>query len=177
MATKSEVIQTAEFNPRIKSYLLASGALFLTVLIVGIPFLLIWFAGLGQYIASNFYNNLKCQLTTQHLEFKKGALFKVEKTIPLENIQDLTFVDNPLLKYFDLQILKIETAGQSSPQGSDMTLIGIVNAQGFRDKVLEQREAIRVSNRTSSSEADTSQEQVIELLKEIRDTLNAMKDK
>jgi len=44
------------------------------------------------------------------LEFKKGIFFRVEKTIPLENIQDLTFNEDPLLRYLDLRVLKIETA-------------------------------------------------------------------
>ena len=95
--------------------------------------------GLGQYISKRYYENISCELSSNHLEFKKGVLFKVEKTIPLENIQDLTFIENPLLKHLDLRILKIETAGQSNPKGSDMKLIGIIDSVDFKKKVLYQR--------------------------------------
>jgi membrane protein YdbS with pleckstrin-like domain len=177
MTTKSKIIQSAEFNPKIKLYLLLYVAFFLTLSIVGIPFLIFWFLGLGQYICKRFYENLKCKLTVRHLEFKKGVLFRVEKTIPLENIQDLTFIENPLLKYFDLRILKIETAGQSNPQGSDMKLIGIINASDFKEKVLHQRELLKTDNRIDTSKSEASNEQIVDLLKEIKDILNDIKNK
>ncbi|MEM8896437.1 MAG: PH domain-containing protein, partial [Bacteroidota bacterium] len=116
----AQLIQEAKFNPKIKAYLFAMGALSFLVTIIGIPFLLVYPLGIGQYFSRRYYESLSCRLTKRHLEFKKGAFFKVEKTIPLENIQDLNFIDNPFLNYFVLQMLKIETAGQSNPQGSDM---------------------------------------------------------
>ncbi len=111
------------------------------------------------------------------MEFKRGVLFKVEKTIPLENIQDLTFIENPFLKYFDLRILKIETAGQSNPQGSDMKLIGIINSSDFKEKVLYQRELLKTENRSENRQTETSNEQTNNILMEIRDILNDIKNK
>lgn len=82
MTLGSTLIQKAEFNPRIRTYTLLVIAFVMTISVVGIPLLIIWFLGLGQYISRRFYENLKCQLTDRHLEFRKGVLFKVEKTIP-----------------------------------------------------------------------------------------------
>ena len=127
------VIKQAEFNPRIKSYILFVITLFLLFTVIGIPILIFWVLGMGQYFSKRYYEHLQCKLTERHLEFKKGVLFKVEKTIPLENIQDLTFIENPLLKFFDLRVLKIETAGHSSPKGGDMQLVGIIDALIFKD--------------------------------------------
>ncbi len=176
MTTDSNIIKKAEFNPKIKTYILLVVSFFLLISIVGIPILIIWFLGLGQYISKRFYENLKCQLTNRHLEFKKGVLFKVEKTIPLENIQDLTFIENPLLKALDLRILKIETAGQSNPKGSDMKLVGILNSSEFKELVLNQREVIR-SNSKENTQATSSNEKTNMLLEEIRDLLNEIKNK
>lgn len=177
MPTKSTIIQSADFNPKIKQYLLLYVAFILIMSIVGIPFLIFWFLGLGQYVSRRFYENLKCKLSSQHLEFSKGVLFKVEKTIPLENIQDLTFIENPLLKYLDLRILKIETAGQSNPQGSDMKLIGIVNASDFKEKVLHQRELLKTDNRIDNSKTESSSEKIVDLLIDIKSILYEIKDK
>lgn len=176
MTSESNVIQEAKFNPKIKRYTLFAVAFFMTISVAGIPLLVFWFLGLGQKICGRFYENLSCKLTSQHLEFKKGVLFKIEKTIPLENIQDLTFIENPLLKYFDLRILKIETAGQSHPQGSDMKLIGIIDALEFKKKILSQRELLKTNIPVSSSDEFNNQES-IDLLKEIRDILNDIKKK
>jgi putative membrane protein len=177
MTLGATLIHKAEFNPSIKRYIVLVVAFFLTISVAGIPLLIIWFLGLGQYISKRYYENLKCHLTDLHLEFKKGILFKVEKTIPLENIQDLTFIENPLLKYLDLRILKIETAGQSNPKGSDMKLIGISNAADFKEQVLHQRELIVSSNKKDSGQTATTNKQIVDILAEIKDILNDIKNK
>ena len=58
MQSKSIIIQKAEFNPKIQTYILLIGVISLTVSIVGIPLLFIWLMGLGQYIAKKFYKSL-----------------------------------------------------------------------------------------------------------------------
>jgi len=178
MTSESKIIQVAEFNPKIKTYIIFITAFILTVTVVGIPLLIIWLLGFGKYISGHYYKNLKCELTTHHLEFKKGAIFKIEKTIPLENIQDLTFIENPFLKYFDLRILKIETAGQSNPaEGSDMKLIGIINSADFKQKILDQRELLTSGNISEKIDTKTTTVQTNDILLEIRDILNDIKNK
>ena len=177
MKSKSILIQQAEFNPKIQNYILFIGIFILTVSIVGIPLLFIWLMGLGQYISKNYYNNLSCQLSNSSLEFKKGILFKVEKTIPLENIQDLTFNENPLSKYFGLNILKIETAGQSNSDGSDMKLIGIINSKEFKQRVLSQRELLQSGKQVKSTTSDSDRNHIVNILTEIKEILVGIKNK
>jgi len=167
------LIQNAVFSSKIKTYILLVVGFFLFISIVGIPILIIWLLGLGQYYSRKYYDNLTCQLTTQHLVFSKGAFFRVEKTIPLENIQDLTFLENPILNLLELRVLKIETAGSSNPHGSDMKLIGINDAEEFKRKVLDQREILVRKPNIESSTRD--QDQSIEVLREIRDLLKDIK--
>ena len=95
----------------------------------------------------------------------------------IQNIQDLTFVENPFLKYLDLRILKIETAGHSNPKGSDMQLVGIIGAADFKKKVLHQRELLKNETRVGNSQTQTSNEQINKTLIEIRDILNEIKNK
>ncbi|MFT7298572.1 MAG: putative membrane protein [Sphingobacteriales bacterium] len=85
MSASVTLIQQAEFNPRIKSYIFWVGVMIIAITVFGIPLLLIWCLGLGQYFSRRYYENLHCKLATRHLQFKKGVFFKVEKTIPLEN--------------------------------------------------------------------------------------------
>jgi len=172
------IIKQAEFNPRIRKYILFIVSFFLFVSVAGIPLILLWCLGFGQYVSRRYYEHLACRLTDSHLEFKKGILFRVEKTIPLENIQDITFIDNPFLRWFDLRILKIETAGSSNPTGSDMKLIGIIDTQEFKEKVLEQRTVIRnkALNMMGGGTGSGDEESIV-LLKEIRDLLKDIKNK
>ena len=170
---QAKLIQEATFSPKIKTYILLSVGFFLLITIIGIPILIIWLLGFGQYVSKRYYQNLKCKLTTRHLIFSKGAFFKVEKTIPLENIQDLTFLQNPILNLLDLRVLKIETAGSSNPHGSDMKLIGIVQAEEFKQQVLEQREIL--IRKPEKSEKDPKENESLEVLLEIRDLLKQMR--
>jgi putative membrane protein len=125
--------------------------------LIFIPLAVIWVLGLGQWWARHYFEKLRCELSEHELKFRKGILFQVEKTIPLENIQDVTFVEGPLLRQFHLSTLKFETAGNSPGQAHNMTLTGIVDAHDFRDQIMQRRKAMR---QRSSSPATTDDEQI-----------------
>ncbi|MEL7834697.1 PH domain-containing protein [Fodinibius sp. Rm-B-1B1-1] len=168
---QSKTLQKAEFNTRIKRYLLIYGAIITTLTIVGIVLLPIYFL-VAPYFINKYFDNLSAELTTRALRFEKGIIFHVERTIPLDKIQDLTFKEGPLLKYFGLSILKVETAGGSGQGQADLTLIGIKDASDFRKKVLEQRD--NVTDNKYSSSGSNNGESTLAVLKEIRDSLKSI---
>ena len=133
----------ARFNPLYRPYLLVSIGLAMAVSIIGLPLAVVWFCGVGQWWSRHYFDLLQCELSERTLRFRKGILFQVEKTIPLENIQDVTFIEGPLLRRFHLSTLKFETAGHSAGQAHDMHLTGIIDAHEFRNRIIEAREALR----------------------------------
>lgn len=139
--TNSQVLK-AKFNPIVKAYIIFIVGWFLFITLIGIPLLIIWLCGVGKWYSRHYYEKLECVLSEKSLRFRKGIIFQIEKTIPLENIQDLTFIEGPLLRHYNLSILKIETAGRGERQSNEMKLVGIENAHLFRDKVLEQRRTL-----------------------------------
>lgn len=168
MSAKAETLSTAEFNPEIRKYLLIYTILVLTVTIVGIvliPFAVI----IGPVLIKKYFDRLSCELTTRSLRFEKGFIFHVERTIPLDKIQDLTFKEGPLLRAFGLSILKVETAGNTGQGSSDLTLIGILEAADFRARVLEQRDT--VTDNTPAQPGEGGGPGVADLLREMRDSL------
>ena len=142
MSTDTVTIR-ARFNPLIKLYLVVTIGVTMICTVVGIPLAVVWFLGVGRWWTRHYYDRLECQLGERHLRFRKGILVTTEKTIPLENIQDVTFIEGPILKHFDLSTLKFETAGHSAGQASDMRLTGIIDAQAFRAQIMRAREALR----------------------------------
>ncbi len=132
----------AQFNPLIRPYLVVTIGLTIASTIVGIPLALIWFFGAGQWWARHYFDKLECQLSEKTLRFRKGILVQIEKTIPLENIQDVTFIEGPILRRFNLSKLKFETAGHSAGQ-ANMELTGIVDAHEFRNRILEARDELK----------------------------------
>ncbi|MEO8003090.1 MAG: PH domain-containing protein [Arenimonas sp.] len=136
-------VVVAKFNALIRPYMVLQIGLVMVMSIAGIPLALFWFLGVGQWWARHYFDKLHCEISDIEIRFRKGILFQVEKTIPLENIQDVTFIEGPLLKYFHLSILKFETAGQSAHQAHDMQFVGIIDAHDFRQLILTRRQAVR----------------------------------
>ncbi len=159
----------ASFNTLVKPYMVLYISFFLVISFIGVLFLPFWLLGIGQWWSRHYYERLECELYERSIRFKKGILVQVEKTIPLENIQDVTFVEGPILRYFHLCILKFETAGQSAGQAHDMQLVGIVEAPGFRDRILQQRDKLLAEKHGSSTDTQ------YELLQEIRDELRLIR--
>ena len=156
MTNESTILERASFNPLIRPYLVLQGVLLLTASIAGIALIPFWILGIGQWWSRHYFKKLLCELTERNLHYRKGIFVTVEKIIPLENIQDVTFVEGPLLRAFHLAILKFETAGHAAGQANDMKLIGIIDAQQFRNRILEARDRLKAKERASaqSSEAE-----------------------
>lgn len=171
-ARRSQQIFEVDFDPRLKTYVNIGTVLFLTITIIGIPLIPFWLIFGRRYI-NRYFSNLFCELTTRALKFKKGVWFQTERTVPLDKIQDLTFKEGPVLRYFGLSSLQVETAGNSAQGGADMTLVGIVDARSFREKVLDQRDEITDKPSPASDSINTlsDSETSISLLKEIHKTL------
>lgn len=164
-----KILFKASFNPIIRTYILLYVASIMLITVIGIPLMIIWLLGLGQWYSRHYFKRLECELSETNLRFKKGIILQVEKTIPLENIQDMTFIEGPLLRAFDLTIVKVETAGQSQHQANHMSLIGIIDSTVFRSLVLEQRQKI-LQNRSSSDQKNHLAE-IAETLKNIEGML------
>src|SRR4029077_7843701 len=133
----------AKFNPLIRPYLVVTICLTIAATDIGIPVAVLWVCGVGQWWAHHYFHKLECHLGPKALRYRKGILVQVEKTIPLENIQDVTFIEGPVLRHFHLSTIKFETAGHSAGQASDMHLTGIIDAHEFRNRILEARDALK----------------------------------
>lgn len=133
-----KVLLEAEFDPRLQAYWTITAlivGLFTCVGMLWVPFQIM--------INRRRFESLSCELTERSLHIRKGFIFKVEKTIPLDKIQDLSLHEGPLLRYLGLCSLHVETAGQGTAQGqSDAALSGVVNATEFRNAVIERRDLV-----------------------------------
>jgi putative membrane protein len=137
---EERILRRAEFDPKVQTYWLLSGAWILAVSIVGIPLLPFWFA-IGRAVTGRYLRHMKCVLAEKTLQVGKGALTRVEKTVPLDQVTDLGLVQGPIMRFLGLEALSVETAGQSS-EGALVKLVGIVDSRQFRDAVLTQRDAL-----------------------------------
>ncbi len=159
------VLRSASFDPKLKTYWLLGGTLILLSTVVGIVAIPFWLLGLGAYFNGRRFDHLHCELTDRSLHLRKGVLFKVDKTIPLDKIQDVALHHGPIMNSLGLASLRIETAGSSVQGAADAQLTGVVDAEAFRDAILEQRELV-TANATPPAPASEN-----EVLADIRDAL------
>ncbi|MCB4438582.1 PH domain-containing protein [Alteromonas sp. McT4-15] len=138
------IIISATFNPAVKTYWLISLLLVSTITVVGIPVLIISIP-LFFLISSKILAAMSAIVTERKLVVKRGVFNKEEKSIPLEKITDVAMVQGPLMRIFNLYRLSFETAGQSA-QGALVSLIGINDADTFRETILAQKDKLLTGN-------------------------------
>ncbi len=188
MATDSNdpIVWEAEFNPKVRTYWLMSGAMVLAITVVGIVLIPIWFL-VGTALVERILRCMSCRLTTKSLAIGKGIWFRTEKTIPLDKITDVGLVSGPLMRYFNIEALSVETAGQSA-EGSLVNLVGVVDTRKFRDAVLRQKELLAEARAeeaggrpagaaAATGGAVTQSASSEELLLDIRDTLRRIESR
>lgn len=170
------VIREASFNPKVKTYIFIVILFYLVITVAGWILLPFWLLGLGQWLSNKFFNTLKCTLTHKQLKFSKGLILHIEKTIPLENIQDLSFIGGPILRSFGLTMIRVETAGGGGQHASNMmSMIGINNAEEFKSLILQQRE-ILIKEKTHGVNAAPQSDSSEQLLREIKNELVEIKN-
>ncbi len=176
----TQYLRKASFDPQVRTYWLLSGALTLTLTIVGIPFLLLWFP-IGLWATQRYLDTMECTLMPRSLKVKKGIFVRVEKTIPLDKITDMGMVQGPIMRAMNLETLSIETAGQSGAGGASfVALTGIVNAKAFREAVLDQRDKLTEKESSPTpvtASINPASMQTNALLLEIRNSLLRLETK
>ena len=108
--------------------------------------LLIWIVpGLIHYYWSSHKlcpqqaNNLRYRLEGSTLRADGGVFFLFRKSIPLERITDVALVQGPLLRFFNIWAIRMQTAGSTE---SEATLYGIRNPEEVRELILSRRQSI-----------------------------------
>ena len=142
-AVTGDVIAEAQFDRSIIGWarILISG--YLCISVVGILLIPFWWM-VSFWYGAEYMRRVSARLTTNALEVRKGVFFRKESTIPLNRITDLRLHDGPLMRHYGLRGLKVETAGSGGGQydSSEGDLIGVIDAEAFRNAVLEQRQRV-----------------------------------
>lgn len=179
MIENEVILKKATFNPKVKTYIFLIVLFYLTIMVIGWLIIPFWLCGLGQWVSNKFFHTLECQLTTKNLRFSKGMVFHIEKTVPLENIQDLSFYGGPLLRSFGLTLIRIETAGGGGQHANNMmSMLGINDAEIFKLEILNQREKVmkekyQITTSVTENKNSTNND---ELLRDIKNVLVEIKE-
>ena len=174
----SKVIREAEFDQRYTGYIRILGCLYLVITVVGILLIPFWLV-FSIWFAPESLRRLSARVTANSVEIKKGVYFRKEITIPLNRITDVRLHDGPLMRYYGIRGIRVETAGQAGQNaGSEGDLVGVVDAVAFRDAVLRQREImVEGGQAAASAPAAVAPSDSASVLAEIRDILARIESK
>ena len=170
-AVTGEVVAEAQFDRKFTSWnrVVISGYLLISV--VGILLIPFWLF-LSSWYGQEFLRRVSARLTTNALEIKIGVFFRKESTIPLNRITDLRLHDGPVMRHYGLRGLKVETAGMSGQDSSaEGNLIGVADAEGFRNAVLAQRQRVIEAETGQAPAVAAAPSPAGDTLLEIRDIL------
>ena len=167
-----QTLLDAQFDRRTIGYWRVLVSLFMCITVVGIPFIPFWLL-YSLWFAPKYLDSQTARLTTQALEVRKGVFTRSESTIPLNRMTDLRLYQGPLMRRFGLHGLKVETAGQSGQNASsEGNLLGVVDAEAFRNAILRQRQVALGAEPTEDGPRPAEPASgATELLSEIRDIL------
>ena len=151
------ILKSATFDSKVKQYWMCLAAIFslfplVTIVLIPAVLFIVWLIA-GQVLAA-----MSAELLERKLVVKRGILFKEEKSIPLEKITDVGLSQGPLMRLFGLYRLSFETAGQSG-QGALVSLLGVMNADEFREAILTQTDNL-TAKQPAGSKNDEPQSQV-----------------
>jgi putative membrane protein len=98
----------------------------------------------------------------------------------------LSFVGGPILRYFGLTLIKIETAGGGGGAHNQniMSMLGINDAESFKTQILSQREIVinqkhgfpgNISNDAKQAQTGIDSQLLIDIKNELIEIKNALK--
>ena len=88
----------------------------------------------GRWWPDEFISTLRYEILGDALCVRHGVFFVRNQTIPLNRITDVVLYQGPLLRYFDVWLLFIQTAGSTTREAS---LMALANPEATRDLLVE----------------------------------------
>lgn len=137
---EDKCIQQATFDPKVRNYWTLIWVIVSAITVVGIV-LTPLVAIVAWLVSEKVLKAMSAKLLERKLVVKRGIIFVVEKSIPLEKITDVALSQGPVMRFFGLSQLSFETAGQSA-DGALVSLIGISDAEAFREAILKQKDKL-----------------------------------
>ncbi len=144
---QEKLITTAQFDPAVKKYWMVLALIITFFTAIGIP-LLPLVGILVMLLSQRILNAMSAELFERKLVVKRGVFVRIEKTIPLEKITDVGLTQGPLMRAFGIYRLDFETAGQSGA-GALVSMLGIVDAAAFRERILAQKDRLQFDVRAA----------------------------
>lgn len=124
-------------------FAILAGALLLTAFMVGLGsvmaaciIFLVIIAAFYLFWVRLYYGTIFFELKDDEMTWRRGVWFRMTGIVPYDRITNLDIYQGPLMRFFSISCIRIQTAGYSVQRNrSEITLEGIVEAEELRETI------------------------------------------
>jgi len=142
------------------------------VLLALIIFIVIW--------ARLYYKTVVYHLNETEMTWKRGVWFRKTGIVPYNRITNIDIVQGPLMRAYGISHLKIQTAGYSGKNDSEIRIEGIKEPEPLRQMIMDfvRNKAVNSSAVCTDYSSETGETaDLTALLKEVRDIRRLLEKK
>ncbi len=99
--------------------------------LVTVPFFLFTAWWIPQYYRTMIY-----QAGESEISWRRGVWFRQTGIVPYNRITNIDIIQGPLMRFFGISSLRIQTAGYSAQARAEILLHGIEQPEPLRDQIL-----------------------------------------
>jgi membrane protein YdbS with pleckstrin-like domain len=189
-----EITIGKEFKPapRFKAYYFLSLIIVVVALLVflifpialtGAPFRVTFSMALGTAAIALFvgawiplyYRSIIYHLTPTEMTWQRGVWFRQTGIVPYNRITNVDIIQGPVMRYFGISDLRIQTAGYSAQPLAEIKLMGIEEPEPLRELIMAQvRGHPPVAAVTGGEESSGEEGDMLTELRAIRRLLERM---
>ena len=116
------------------------GLIFIWLCGLGLLLAVIYAFTIGRWLPKKQADALRYWLDGSTLRVNSGVYFVKQKAIPLDRVTDVVLSQGPVMRWFGIWALQIQTAG-TGQMAPEATLWGLIDPEGVRDTLLKARDA------------------------------------
>jgi membrane protein YdbS with pleckstrin-like domain len=122
-----------------------------------------------------YYQSILYHLTPTEMTWRRGVWFRQTGIVPYNRITNVDIIQGPVMRYFGISDLRIQTAGYSAQPQAEIKLMGIEEPEPLRELIMAQvRGQAPVAAATGGAETSGEEGDVIAELRAIRRLLEGM---
>ncbi|NVO67867.1 PH domain-containing protein [Methanofollis tationis] len=122
-----------------------------------------------------YYQSILYHLTPTEMTWRRGVWFRQTGIVPYNRITNVDIIQGPVMRYFGISDLRIQTAGYSAQPQAEIKLMGIEEPEPLRELIMAQvRGRAPVAAATGGAETSGEEGDVIAELRAIRHLLEGM---
>jgi membrane protein YdbS with pleckstrin-like domain len=84
-----------------------------------------------------YYRTMIYQIGESEISWQRGVWFRQTGIVPYNRITNIDIIQGPLMRFFGISSLRIQTAGYSAQARAEILLHGIEHPEPLRDRILQ----------------------------------------